>query len=339
MTSTLRLITTCCLLAAGCGCSIKRMAVNKFGDALASGGSTYESDDDPELVASAVPFGLKLMESLLAESPKHPGLLLAASSGFTEYAYAFVGQQADETRGENLERSDAMRERARKMYLRAHNYGLRGLEARYPGFGAALESDVATAVARVRKRDVPLLYWTAASLGLAISGSKDSPAMIARLPLVEALIGRAAELDETWGGGAVPEFLITIEGARSGVKKEELQRRMRLHFDRALEISKGRDAGAFVSYAENACIPAQNAAEFKSMIEKALAVDTEGNPDNRLANLIAQRRARWLLKRWHRPCCRHFLCSPWPAICWWREAPAGGSCGCTRRCSAGFRAG
>ena len=292
-----RLSCTCLCLAGLTACSVKRIAVNKLGDALASGGSTYESDEDPELVAGAVPFGLKLMESLLAESPKHPGLLLAASSGFTGYAYAFVGQQADETRGENLDRSDALRERARRLYLRAHNYGLRGLEARYPGFGAALENDVGAAVARVRKRDVPLLYWTAASLGLAISGSKDSPAMIARLPLVEALIGRAAELDETWGGGAVPEFLITIEGARSGVKKEELQRRMRLHFDRALEISKGRDAGAFVSYAENACIPAQNAAEFKSMIEKALAVDTDANPDNRLSNLIAQRRARWLLKR------------------------------------------
>src|SRR5947208_108341 len=208
------------LLAILPACSIKRMAVNKLGNALASGGSTYESDDDPELVASAVPFGLKLMESLLAESPKHPGLLLAASSGFTEYAYAFVGQQADETRAESLERSDAMRERSRKMYLRAHHYGLRGLESRYPGFGAAFESDAAAAVAKVQKRDVPLLYWTAASLGLAISGSKDNPGMIGRLPLVEALIGRAAELDETWGGGSVPEFLITIEGSRSGVKLE-----------------------------------------------------------------------------------------------------------------------
>ena len=292
-----RLSCTCLCLASLTACSVKRIAVNKLGNALASGGSTYESDDDPELVASAVPFGLKLMESLLAESPKHPGLLLAASSGFTEYAYAFVAQQADETRPENLDRSDAMRERARKLYLRAHHYGLRGLEARYPGFTAALESNVETAVARVTKRDVPLLYWTAASLGLAISGSKDSPAMIARLLLVEALIGRAAELDDTWGGGAVPEFLITMEAARSSVKKEELQRRMRMHFDRALEISKGGDAGAFVSYAENACIPAQNAAEFKSMIEKALALNTEGNPDNRLANLVAQRRARWLLKR------------------------------------------
>src|SRR6185369_16456016 len=121
----------------------------------------------------------------------------------------------DEIRGENLDRSDAMRERSRKLYLRAHSYGLRGLETKYPGFGAALENDVGAAVARVKKRDAPLLYWTAASLGLAISGSKESPAMIARLSLVEALIERTTELDEGWGGGAVPAFLITIEGARS----------------------------------------------------------------------------------------------------------------------------
>jgi hypothetical protein len=118
--------------------------------------------------------------------------------------------------------------------------------------------------------------------------------MIARLPLVEPdRPGR--ELDETWGAGAPCRSSSSPSKARSGVKKEELQRRMRLHFDRALEISKGRDAGAFVSYAENACIPAQNAAEFKSMIEKALAVDTESNPDNRLSNLMPAR-ARWLLK-------------------------------------------
>lgn len=295
MTNTARLLSLCLLLAGLPACSIKRIAVNKLGNALASGGSTYEQDEDPDLVAGALPFGLKLIETLLAESPKHPGLLLAASSGFTEYSYAFVGQRVDETKEENLDRGDALKERARKLYLRAHAYGLRGLEARYPGFGAAVDGDAAAALARIKKRDVPLLYWTAASLGLAISGSKDNPDMIARLPLVEALIQRVAALDETWGNGAVPEFLITIESARSGVKKEELQKRMRQHFERALEISKGRDAGAFVSFAENACVPAQNAAEFKSMLEKALAVDTEGTPDNRLANLVAQRRARWLL--------------------------------------------
>ena len=96
------------------------MAVNMVGNALASGGSTFEQDEDPDLVAEALPFGLKFMESLLAESPKHPGLLLAVSSGFTEYGYAFVEERADETRADSLERSDALKERARKLYLRAH---------------------------------------------------------------------------------------------------------------------------------------------------------------------------------------------------------------------------
>jgi predicted anti-sigma-YlaC factor YlaD len=71
---------------------------------------------------------------------------------------------------------------------------------------------------------------------------------------------------------------------------------MRQHFDRAIELSKGKRAGTYVSFAENACLPAQNAAEFKSMLEKALALDPDADPDHRLATLVAQRRARWLLE-------------------------------------------
>ena len=292
-----KLSCACFCLAGLTACSVKRIAVNKFGDALASGGSTYERDNDLQLVAEALPFSLKLVESLLAESPKHTGLLLTAASGFTGYAYAFVDGPADEVRAQDLDRSNQLRERARKLYLRAHDYGMRGLDARYPGFAANLDADAVLALSRTRKRDVPLLYWTAASLGLAISGSQDQPGMIARLPLVETLIHRVAELDETWNAGAVSEFLITIETARSGVKPAEQQKLMREHFDHALSISKGTRAAPFVSYAENACVLAQNVVEFRSMLERALAVDTEGNTDNRLSNVIAQRRARWLLSR------------------------------------------
>src|SRR5438445_1748765 len=99
------------LLLAAPGCSIKRLAVNKLGDALASGGATFASDDDPELVRAAVPFSLKLMESLLAESPKHRGLLFAASSGFTQYAFAFAQQDADEMEENDLAVATAIRAR------------------------------------------------------------------------------------------------------------------------------------------------------------------------------------------------------------------------------------
>ena len=115
------------LAVVGSGCSIKRMAVNKLGNALAGSGTTFASDDDPELVKAAVPFSLKLMEGLLNENPRHEGLLLAASSGFTEYAYAFVQEEADETEDKDLAAAEEMRGRARRLYLRGRNYGFRGL--------------------------------------------------------------------------------------------------------------------------------------------------------------------------------------------------------------------
>ncbi len=173
------------------GCSVRRFAVNSIGEALASGGSTYESDEDLELVGSALPFGLKLTESLLAESPRHQGLLLAACRGFTLYAYGYVHQEADRVSVDDLERGTQLRARARRLFLRARRYGLRALDLRYPGISQKLETDARTAAAAVRKPDVPLLYWNGAALGLAISSARHDAGLLARIPEVEALLGRA----------------------------------------------------------------------------------------------------------------------------------------------------
>src|SRR5450756_1974368 len=102
------------VLTTGC---IRKSAINRLGDALAKSGTTFSSDDDPDLVQAAVPFSLKLIESLLAETPRHRGLLLAASADFTQFAYAFVNQDADELEDQDLDRALALRERARRLYL------------------------------------------------------------------------------------------------------------------------------------------------------------------------------------------------------------------------------
>ena len=59
-------------------CSIKRMAVNSVANSLTSGPDVFGTDDDPQLIRDAIPFGLKTIEGLLAQSPKHKGLLFAA---------------------------------------------------------------------------------------------------------------------------------------------------------------------------------------------------------------------------------------------------------------------
>jgi predicted anti-sigma-YlaC factor YlaD len=276
------------------GCSIRRVAVNKAGDALASGGTTFASDDDPELVKAAVPFSLKLMESLLEENPRHEGLLFATASGFTQYAYAFVQQDADELEYTDVKAAAALKTRARRLYLRARNYGLRGLEVHHRGFQKAFSINPKTAVGMAKRKDVALLYWTAVSWAAAISVSKDNPELIGGLPQVEALIDRALELDEAFDYGAIHTFLITYEMGRQSGAGDPVAR-SRKHFERALELSGGQQAGPMVSLAEAVSVQRQDLAEFKSLLERALTIDPDAKPQWRLVNLIMQQRARWLL--------------------------------------------
>jgi predicted anti-sigma-YlaC factor YlaD len=289
-------LTTLCLAVIGSGCSVKRMAVNQVGNALAGSGTTFASDDDPELVKAAVPFSLKLMESLLSQNPRHQGLLLAACSGFTEYAYAFVQEDADETEDKDLAAAEEMRGRARRLYLRAHNYGLRGLEVRHKGFEKALLTNPKTAVTVATAKDVPLLYWSALSWAAAISLSKDNPDLIAEMPLVEAMMDRALALDEAFDYGAIHAYLITYEMSRPGGTGDPAAR-SRQHFERALTLSGSQQAGPMVSFAEAVCVQKQDLKEFESLLHKALAINADAKPEWRLANLVMQRRAKWLLAR------------------------------------------
>jgi len=284
------------LSAVATGCSVRRMAVNRLSDALAAGGTTFASDDDPELVKAAVPFSLKLMESLLDENPKHAGLLFATASGFTQYAYAFVQQDADEMEENDLAAATEMRARARRLYIRARNYGLRGLEVNHRGFEKALRNDPKAAVRAGKVDDVRLLYWTAVSWGAAISVSKDNPDLIGELPIVEALIDRALELDESFDRGAIHSFLVSYEMSRPGAEGKP-EERARRHFERAMELSGGQMAGPLVALAESVSVKQQDVTGFKELLGRALAINVDAKPEWRLVNLVMQRRARWLLSR------------------------------------------
>jgi predicted anti-sigma-YlaC factor YlaD len=290
-------IPTCLLMVLiFSSCSLKRYAVNRMGDALAGSGTTFASDDNPELIRAATPFSLKLIESLLEESPEHRGMLLAAARGFTQYSFAFTEQDADEVENDDLERALELRRYARRLYIRARDYGLRGLETSHEGIRDELYRDPESAVQRLDVEDVPLIYWTAASWGKAISLSKDNPDLIADLPQMESLIYRALELDEAYDNGAIHGFLIALESSRTGNSPEE-QKKVRFHFQRAVELSRGELAAPMVSMAEIVYVGSQDRKEFTDLLNRALAIDVDAIPEWRLTNLVMQRRAAWLLSR------------------------------------------
>jgi len=280
-------------LVGASSCSLKTMAMNTVAGALSSTGDVFTRDNDPDLVRGALPFALKLYETLLDSLPKNADLLVATCSGFTEYGYAFVETDADVLGEAHHDEAKALRERALKMYVRAHDYCLRAMEVRYPGIRQRLMKDSAAALAKTKKQDVPMLYWTAASWGAAISLGVDQPDLVIDLPTVRALAERALALDDTWNHGAIHEAMISLESLPEALGGSP--ERARQHFTRAVEIQNGSSPGPYVALAKGVAVPAQNREEFTTLLNQALAIDPEKDPSNRLVTLITQRRARALL--------------------------------------------
>lgn len=284
------------LVAGTQACSIRRWAAGKLGDVLASGGTTYASDDDPELVGDALPFALKTIEGLLETTPRHKGLLLAAASGFTQYAYVYLQTEADYVEEADLALATHLRDRAMGLYRRAFEYGMRGLEVDHPGIRQALGDDERVALAGMKKDDVPMQYWTSAAWSLAISLDKTDAKMAVNLPLAENLMHRALELDPSYGDGVIHDYYISYEGGRAGAAGGSIDR-AREELAKSLALAKGRRAAPYLAFAESVSVGKQDRKEFTDLLDAALAVDPDAAPEYRLANVVAQRRARWLLSR------------------------------------------
>lgn len=213
---------------------------------------------------------------------------LTASRGYTQYAYVVLQQQAEEAEDDNLALALYLQDRARGLYRRGRDHGLRGL-----GLSAEqLRREPRRVLASTPRSDVALLYWTGASWGALIALSKHDPEALADVPAVEALIDRALELDESFERGAIHTFLISYEMVRQGAAGDPAER-ARKHFARAMELSGGADAAPMLALAEAVCVPAQRRAEFDALLERALNVDG----GDRLANTVMKRRARWLRSR------------------------------------------
>ena len=220
----------------GCG-AIKKSAIKSVADTLAAPGSdVFTRDEDLELVGAASPFGLKLYESLLDSIPDHVPLLVATCSNFTQYSYAFVQSKAEELEYQDYSEYTRQKERALRMYLRARDYCIHGLDKRFPKVRVALLRDPKTALARAKKEDVPLLYWSAASWGSAISLGIGRPELAGDLHVVRGLAERALDLDPDYANGATHELMISLESLDELVGGSEI--RAREHFKRALELQR-----------------------------------------------------------------------------------------------------
>ena len=278
------------------GCSIDSIAVRAVSNIL-SGEETstvFTSDDDPQLVADALPFTIKLHESLVAADPENTKLLLATGRLFVTYANLFIQEPASRLPGYQIDERIENMARAKKHYLRGRRYILNAIEVIYPGFNGFLDSGaVDEALALTDEDAIDYLYWLGAAWLGAFTTDTFDMHLLVTVPTAAKLLEHANSLDNEYQAGSIHEILLqyyaTIPENLGGSEERALD-----HFSTIVKLSNNGKAGPYVSLATSISIKNQNATEFQSLLTEALSISLE-NENYRLQNIISQIKAKWLL--------------------------------------------
>jgi len=203
------------------------------------------------------------------EYPRHLGLLTSAASGFTSIPTPRLQEEADEVEPHDFAAAEAMRLRARHLYLRAQGYGMPRSGSEAPRLRKSFAAIPRPPSARPRNQMCPLLYWTAAAWASAISLSKDNPELVGQIPAMEPLMDRALELDESFGNGAIHTFMISYE--MTGRARVAIRRRARAkHFERPWRCPRKPTPRRWSPWRRRWTVQKQDVKEFESLLNQAL---------------------------------------------------------------------
>ena len=276
-------------------CSPKKYILNQFDGVFDSIEYVYLTDDDPQLVKESFPFNLKIIEILLDQDPDNRDMLLTALSSFTMYSYGFIMEDAEKLVLDDYSAGNEIYNRANKLFNRALQYGIHGMELKYPEFTNWWEKREIGNNPFVEE-DIAYLYWISATLGGLISSSQGNPMYVVDLPKVGWLLEKSMELNESWNKGALYNAMISFTMSRpDAIADRELVARN--YFDKAVQASSGEDCSVYVRFAESVCTKNQNKDEFIEKLDYVSNFDLESAKELRLTNSLAQSRAKWLMGR------------------------------------------
>ncbi len=290
----LPVLVAICALGA---CSVEKMALKKVAGMLSgpSSADVFSTDNDPDFVADALPFAIKLYETLLGSLPGHAGLRLRTGSLYIMYANAFVQTPADMTPRSSLEAKDYLLARAKNLYLRGRDILFVALEKKNPRIrGQLKERRYAEAMAPFGQEDAGLLYWTAVGWVAAFSVDPFDMTLGQTVPQTRAMIEKVAALEPGFGNGSLDAFYVSYYGSLPEYLGGDAAK-AREHFAKAQARAGKSDTSSLLALATTVSVKEQNAAEFRALLGRVLAFDPDSHPPTRLVNILNRRKARWLL--------------------------------------------
>ncbi len=264
---------------------VQSVAVNSTSGILTYGMAALFEESDLTLAEQAIPGNLKLVEALYrAKDGDDDKLGTMLAQGYTGYALGFV--------------EDTDPERAKTIYIRARDYGLKVLR-KNKKFNAVFDEDAATfaqGVETFSKDDVPTIFWTANAWGNLINLGINDPELVGDLPKVNALMDFVLRHDETFFYGSAHLYFGTILatvpkvlGGRPDLAK--------VHFDKCFAIGDHKMLLPYIYMAKSYAVQVQDKELYLSLLKAVEDAPIDILPEQRLVNAIAKRKAKAMAAR------------------------------------------
>ncbi len=265
---------------------------------------------DYELARGAASAGLVQFEGMHRLAPNNEDALVLLTQGWAGYGFAFAEDDMEvaELAG-NEDLAAYHKKRALHAYERAVSHGLELLALRDRGFlPARRNADTLKAWLAENfsaKDDAVGLFWTGYAWLLRTQLQRDVPEVVADLFVGISFIERSVELD--------PEFLhysgtVALGAYHARAHFAELKDSKRL-FEEALAKTQHKALVVQLTYARTyACVTVDRPL-YESLVGEVLKAD-DPDPEQRLNNTIAQRRAKRLLERQRMMDCGFDMAAP-----------------------------
>jgi len=269
------------LILASCA-TVRKVGVNAiaptFGDLT---GAAFKQVDT-EILRLGMPASLIIMDGLLEVSPENHELLVLASQGYGGYALAFV--------------EDEDPERAKKLYIRGRDYGLRTLKLNKKFRKALARGErYREAVKHLGKKYVPALFWTAQNWAAWLNLSRTDTSALFDQPKIIALMERVRELDDTYYYGGSHLFFGLYYASMPSMAGGGMEKAKK-EFDRVFEIGGKNFLMANFYYAQYYAAPLRDEVLFDRELKKVLETPSDAVPELTFMNEVAKLKARRLLE-------------------------------------------
>lgn len=242
--------------------------------------SAIMNQDDPETVRDGAPAFLLLLDSFIAGSPDNPSMLAAAAELYAAYGVIFVSEP----------------QRADRLTRRALAYGEQSLCASNKaacGIHDLNFQDFEAVLLKMDKKDGASLFTYGLASIAYIKVHSDDWAAMAKLPRVKSVLQRVKTLDPQYEAVQVERFLAILNTIRPPALGGDFEAG-KLHFERALSLSNGKDLSISVDYARYYARTLYDRGLHDQLLNEVLSAEPIQDGYT-LFNTLAQREARELL--------------------------------------------